>query len=160
GILSIGDELLPAGAAQQFGLIVDTNSIVLQHLVERDGGDVVYDDPGLNCILPDNFSAIRAAVAKLAGQVDCLLVSGSTSHGRGDCMAAVLSELGQIWFRGVRIRPAGPITLGSIKTTPVVLLPGNPIACLFGYEMFARRILQLQQGRKPDSPYRRQLARL
>jgi molybdopterin molybdotransferase len=96
----------------------------------------------------------------MAARVDSLLVSGSTSHGRGDCMAAVLAELGQTWFRGVRIRPSGPTTFGQIQTTPVALLPGNPIACLFGYEMFARRAIQLQQGRRPDSPYPTRQARL
>jgi molybdopterin molybdotransferase len=160
GVFSIGDELLPAGAARPYGLIVDTNSLVLSRLVQRDGGELIGSEPELSCILPDDFQSIREAVARMAGRVDCLLVSGSTSHGRGDCMAAVLADLGETFFRGIRIRPAGPLAFGMIHATPIVLLPGNPIACLFGYEMFARRILQLQQGRKPDSPFRTQKARL
>jgi molybdopterin molybdotransferase len=160
GILSTGDELFPAGAVPPWGSIVDSNSVILENLVERDHGRVEGPLPDSSHIIRDDPKAIRTAMAALAERVDCLLVSGSTSHGRGDCAVAALQELGELFFRGVRIRPAAPTAFGVIKGTPVFLLPGNPVACLFGYELFARRALQIQQGVTLDSPYERRLFRL
>ncbi len=160
GILSTGDELHASGAVPPAGSIVDSNSVILSNLVKRDGGLVAEPLQGSKHIIADEPAAIRTAMASMAEQVDCLLVSGSTSRGRGDCAVATLRELGELLFRGVRIRPAAPTAFGVIQGTPIFLLPGNPVACLFGYELFARRALQIQQGVGPDSPYHRQMFRL
>jgi molybdopterin molybdotransferase len=159
-ILATGDELVSPGEVPGFGRIVDTNSLLLRSLVGRDGGSIIRPEEGGSGILPDRPDAIRSALAGLAEQADCLLISGGTSHGRGDHAVAALEALGTIEFRGVEIRPAAPVAFGMIGRVPVVLLPGNPVACLFAYDLFARRIIRTLGARDTDWPYRRRVLKL
>ena len=153
GILLTGDELVSPGATSSLGQIVDTNSIVLRHLIERDGGEVVTlaDDGG--SLVRDDFESIHSALKDLLERVDCLLVSGGTSYGEGDHAIAALLASGNIAFRGVRMRPGAPITFGMAGDVPVVLLPGNPVACRFGYDLLARCIVRAQGARDVAWPY-------
>jgi len=159
GILATGDELVPPNATPSIGQIIDSNSLLLRPLIERDGGQAIPAGDELG-ILPDNFEVIRSVVAALVERVDCVLISGGTSHGRGDHTVAVLGALGTVVFRGVRIRPAAPIAFGMIRHVPVVLLPGNPVACLFGYDLFARRAIRILGSKDTDWPYPRRSMRL
>jgi molybdopterin molybdotransferase len=160
GILATGDELVRASATPGIGRIVDSNSLLLRCLVDRDGGQAIAAGDEESGILPDDFDLIRSAIAALVERVDCLLVSGGTSHGRGDHTVAVLRALGTIVFRGVRIRPAAPAAFAMIRDVPVVLLPGNPVACLFAYDLFARRAIRILGSRNTDLPYPRRTLRL
>ena len=42
---------------------------------------------------------------------------------------------------------------GIIDETPVFMLPGNPAATIFAFEVFARPALQAMQGAIPFNPY-------
>ncbi|HJZ92145.1 MAG TPA: molybdopterin molybdotransferase MoeA, partial [Gemmataceae bacterium] len=76
-IVVTGEELLPPGSMPEGYRIVDSNSVVLDALVRRDGGVPL---PTLR--LPDDPRAIRAAMTDSGW--DVLLVSGGTSVGRED----------------------------------------------------------------------------
>src|SRR5262249_18072769 len=76
-IIVTGDELLPAGAKPEGFRIVDSNSVMLEALAQRDGG--VVAKVGL---LPDQRDALRAAI--LDSPWDVLLLSGGTSVGKED----------------------------------------------------------------------------
>lgn len=159
-LLATGAELLPAGTSAAPGHIVDTNSIVLRHLITRDGG-THSDVPGeFGRIVTDDFDVIRAAMAELAEKADVVLVSGGTSFGRGDHAVSALADLGSVLFRGVRIRPGGPAAIGAVGAVPVCLLPGNPVACMVVYDLLGRRIVRNLGGYLPDWPYLTRQARL
>jgi molybdopterin molybdotransferase len=160
GILATGDELVSHMATPSLGQIVDTNSLLLKLLVERDGGEAFAAEVDAAPIVPDKFEVIRSAVESLVEKVDCLLISGGVSHCRGDHTVSVLADLGTVLFRGVAIRPAAPVAFGMIRHVPVVLLPGNPVACLFGYDLFARRAIRILGSRDTDWPYPRRTMRM
>ena len=160
GILATGDELVPPTATPSIGRIIDSNSLLLRPLIERDGGQAIAAGDEEAGILSDNFEVIRSVVAALVERLDCVLISGGTSHGTGDHTVAVLGALGTVVFRGVGIRPAAPVAFGMIRHVPVVLLPGNPVACLFGYDLFARRAIRILGSRDTDWPYPRRTMRL
>src|SRR4029079_7848712 len=84
-ILVTGDELLPCGSRPEGYRIVDSNSVMLEALVRRDGG--VHDVAPL---VPDRFEAVRAAFT--ASAADVLLVSGGSSVGQEDHAPRVLAE--------------------------------------------------------------------
>ena len=50
--------------------------------------------------------------------------------------------------------------MGRLGERFVFLLPGNPVACLWGYDLFASRAIRTLGGRSIDWPYRRTIARL
>ncbi len=151
-LLITGDELLPAGRRPDGPRIVDSNSVMLRALVERDGGELLPYE-----ILPDRAERIRQALEDEAP--DMLLVSGGSSVGTEDHAPRLVSELGSLDFHGVSMRPSSPAGLGRIGAGPnerwVFLLPGNPVSCLCAYEFFAGPTLRTLGGRPRSWPHRR-----
>lgn len=146
-ILVTGDELLPPGARPTGYQIVDSNSVVLRALVERDGGEPLPTRP-----VPDSPPAIRAAME--AGDWDVFLVSGGTSVGREDHAPRLLADVGELPVHGVALRPAGPTGIGFVGGRPVFLLPGNPVSSLCAYDLFAGRAVRRLGGRSDVLPHR------
>lgn len=148
-----GDELLPAGSKPSGSQIVDSNSVVLRGLVARDGGRTLPFE-----LLPDVPAKIRAAMAD--GEADVVLVSGGTSVGQEDHAPRLLSELGELAFHGISMRPSSPTGIGRIGRRLVFLLPGNPVSCLAAYEFFAGPAIRALGGRPRRWPHRRVLISL
>jgi molybdopterin molybdotransferase len=148
-IIVTGDELLPAGSPAQGHQIADMNSVMLEALVTRDGGNPRVLGP-----LADDRDLLRRALLAAAGDSDLVLVSGGSSTGLEDHAPGLLAELGDLPIHGVALRPASPSGLGRLRDAFVVLLPGNPVSCLCAYDLFGGRILRRLGGRSPDWPYR------
>ncbi len=147
-ILITGDELLPCGERPVGYQIVDSNSVMLEALVRRDGG--LVQETSLLADQPDIIAdAMRHSSA------DLIVVSGGTSVGREDHAARVLATVGELCVHGIALRPGGPTGIGFLEHRPVFLLPGNPVACLCGYDLFAGAALRLLGGRCMEMPYRR-----
>ena len=146
-ILITGDELLPVGSRPEGFRIVDSNSIMLAALVQRDGGA-----PRIAPLLPDRRELLHDAMC--ASRADVLLISGGSSVGQEDHAPALLAELGELAIHGVALRPASPTGVGFLGDRPVFLLPGNPVSCLCAYDLFAGRCIRRLGGRCPDLPYR------
>ncbi len=142
-----GDELLPAGAMPAGPQIVDSNSVVLRALIERDGGVTLPFE-----ILPDEPERIRAEMAR--SDADVVLVSGGSSVGQEDHAPRLLSELGSLDFHGISMRPSSPTGVGRIEERFVFLLPGNPVSCMAAYEFFAGPTLRRLGGRSRAWPHR------
>lgn len=143
-----GDELLPAGSVPSGSQIVDSNSVVLRGLIARDGGEALPFE-----ILPDIPERIAAAMA--SDEADVVLVSGGTSVGQEDHAPRLLSELGELVYHGISMRPSSPTGIGRIGDRFVFLLPGNPVSCLSAYEFFAGPTIRALGGRSRDWPHRR-----
>jgi molybdopterin molybdotransferase len=147
-LLITGDELLPAGSRPREAQIVDSNSPMLEALVERDGGERVC-----LALLPDRPEPIRAALAD--PRADVTLVSGGSSVGSEDFAPRLVAELGSLDFHGIAMRPSSPAGVGRIGARLVFLLPGNPVSCLCAYEFFAGPTLRGLGGRSRAWPHRR-----
>jgi molybdopterin molybdotransferase len=147
-LLMTGDELLPPGSQPDGARIVDSNSLVLHGLAERDGAVIAACE-----WLPDRPERIRAAL--LREDADVLLVSGGSSVGQEDHAPRLVAELGTLDFHGVAMRPSSPAGLGRIGGRWIFLLPGNPVSCLCAYEFFAGPTLRALGGRPRAWPHRR-----
>ena len=147
-LLVTGNELLPVGSRPGGCRIVDSNSVVLRALVERDGGELLPFE-----ILPDDPDRIRAEFEHSAA--DVLLVSGGSWVGAEDHAPRLVGELGTLCFHGVSMRPSSPSGIGRLGESFVFLLPGNPVSCLCAYEFFAGPTLRALGGRSRAWPHRR-----
>jgi len=147
-LLVTGDELLPAGSRPEGARIVDSNSVMLRALLERDGGECLPFE-----LLPDQPGLLRKALE--APGADLLLVSGGSSVGEEDHAPRLLAELGHLDFHGIAMRPSSPAGVGRIGGRLVFLLPGNPVSCLCAYEFFAGPALRALGGRPRRWPHRR-----
>ena len=143
-----GDELLPAGSRPADVHIVDSNSVMLEALVARDGGELLPFE-----LLPDRPERIRAALED--ARADVTLVSGGSSVGSEDHAPGLLAELGSLDFHGISMRPSSPAGVGRIGPRFVFLLPGNPVSCLCAYEFFAGPTLRGLGLRSRTWPHRR-----
>ena len=152
-VVVTGDELVAPGGERGPAQIFDANSTTLQGLVARDGGRVTE-----TVRLGDDPAAIRDRLT--APGAELVVVTGGSSVGAEDHAPRLLAEAGELVFHGVAMRPSAPTGIGRVGAVPVFLLPGNPVSCLAGYELFAGRALRLLGGRSPDSPHRSQRAPL
>ena len=148
-----GDELLPPGSMPTGAHIVDSNSVMLEALVRRDGG-IPLGGP----IVTDRRAIIEAALLDPAG--DLVLVSGGSSVGAEDYAPLVVAQHGELLVHGVAMRPSSPAGVGRLGGRLVFLLPGNPVSCLCAYDFFAGPAVRLLGGRSPDWPHRQVRASL
>lgn len=146
-ILATGDELLPVGQKPHGCQIVDSNSIMLAALIERDGAVVARTE-----MVPDQRDKLSAALRHVPG--DVVFVTGGTSVGQEDHAPSLIAELGELAVHGLALRPAAPTGIGFVGGKIVFLLPGNPVSCLCAYDLLAGRALRRLGGRPLHMPYR------
>jgi molybdopterin molybdotransferase len=145
-ILVTGDELLPCGAKPTGYRIVDSNSVMLDALLRRDGAFPVRVQ-----MVPDGYEPVKAALQ--GAKEDVILVSGGSSVGLEDQAPRLLAVLGELLVHGVALRPASPTGFGVLGGRPVFLLPGNPVSCLCAYDLFAGPAVRRLSGQSMDLPY-------
>jgi molybdopterin molybdotransferase len=145
GVLSTGDELVPAGQPLGPGQIRDSNRLALLALVAQSGGDPV--DLGL---VRDDDAAITRAIVDGAATCDVVLTSGGVSMGDIDLVRVVLDRLGDMRWMQIAIRPAKPFAFGTVgeRDTPVLGLPGNPVSSMVSFELLARPALRRLAGHR------------
>jgi molybdopterin molybdotransferase len=146
-LLITGNELLKPGEKPRGAMIVDSNSLMLKALVERDGGA----EPQI-LHLPDDRERIREALLHAPG--DLLVTTGGTSVGVEDHAPTLIAEEGELLVHGIAMRPSAPTGFGWVAGRPVFLLPGNPVSCLAAYDFFVGLALRRMAGRAEAWPYR------
>lgn len=126
GILSTGDELVPAGQTPRPGQIRDVNSSAISCLVAEAGAIPVPLG-----IIPDDLPRLTAALASALADCDVVLLSGGSSIGARDhSVAAMLAQPGaEILAHGVAMSPGKPTILARVGTgdsaKAVIGLPGQ-----------------------------------
>ncbi|HSH03463.1 MAG TPA: molybdopterin biosynthesis protein [Anaerolineae bacterium] len=150
-IFPSGDELRPIGQPVTAGEIIEYNSLILAAQVNQWGGQAARFP-----ILPDDQTAIRAALAQAATNHDLILLNAGSSAGSADFSADVIADLGQLLVHGIAVRPGHPVILGLIqtetKTTPIIGVPGYPVSAALTGEIFVQPLLAQWLGRQPASP--------
>jgi molybdopterin molybdotransferase len=124
---------------------------MLRALVERDGG--VPEAIGAGAGVRD---ALRRAVG--APGADLVVATGRTGTGPDDEAPLALAEAGELSVHGLALRPGGSTGMGLAGRVPVLLLPGDPLACLCAYELLAGRLVRRLGGRHPGLPHATRLA--
>ncbi len=141
GIISTGDEIIPASQALSAGLIRDANAPMLRNAVLVNGGEA--RDYG---IVKDEVELLSGIMERAVAENDMLLVSGGTSMDSRDSVADILAELGEVHVHGALLKPGKPTIFGSIQDKPVFGLPGNPVSVYFTFRLFVRPLLHAMQG--------------
>jgi molybdopterin molybdotransferase len=124
----------------------DVDGPMLSALIARDGGLV---ESVVN--RAERREVICRAVN--APGADIILVVGRTGTGADDQAPLAIAEIGELAIHGVALRPAGSTGLGLVAGVPVVLIPGEPLACFCCYELFAGRLVRRMGARAPEFPH-------
>jgi molybdopterin molybdotransferase len=140
GILSTGNEVVPPGADLAPGKIRDSNAFVLATLATAWGADVRL------------LGIARDTVADLTGKLgaaedaDLIVTSGGVSLGDFDFVKDVLRSQGEIAIWQVRMKPGKPLAFGHIGGTPLLGVPGNPVAAAVSFILFGRPAIRRMLG--------------
>jgi molybdopterin molybdotransferase len=146
-LLSTGDEVAEPGGPRKPGQIYDANRSTLRGLAEQCGATVT--DLG---IVPDRREVLRAQLEQAAALADVVVSSGGVSVGAYDLVKDVLTEIGGIDFWQVAMQPGRPLAVGRIGTAHFFGLPGNPVASMLAFLLFARPALYALAGRRRVLP--------
>lgn len=148
-ILATGDELVDLDQPITPGKIRNSNAYTSIALVKRYGGVPVPLG-----IARDTAEDLTAKLrAGLAQDVDLLLTSAGVSVGDFDMVKNVLAAEGEMHFWQVAIKPGKPLAFGSVRGVPLLGLPGNPVAAMVAFEVFARpAILKLAGHTRWEKP--------
>jgi molybdopterin molybdotransferase len=146
-IIATGDELVPLDQFSQVTegkRIVSSNSYGLAAGIQLAGGVAV--DFG---IIRDDAAAIRSALERAAASSDLVVTSAGVSVGEADYLRGAVAELGgTLDFWRVQMRPGSPLAFGTVKGTPWLGLPGNPVSSLVTFELFARPAIRRLMGQR------------
>ncbi len=147
GVLSTGDELIPAGGVARRDQIFDANRPMLCAIAKAWGYKVV----DLGCG-PDSRNGLRDILNAAAKSCDVILTSGGASAGDEDHMSALLQDTGSLALWRVAMKPGRPLAMGLWEGTPVLGLPGNPVAAMVCALVFAHPALSTLAGATPSEP--------
>lgn len=146
GVLPTGDELVggpetqtggPRGQSEpppepQPGEVMETNGATVARYIERWGGTATYRP-----VVPDDPQAVRAAIERDLTK-DIIVTTGGSSVGTRDVVPSVVSDRGELLTHGVALKPGHPAAFGIVEDTPVLCLPGYPVACIVNAAQFLR----------------------
>ena len=140
-IISTGDELVPPGATLESGQIFDSNSVLLQALVEKTGATVAS---ARHC--PDDAASIESALRE-AMQFEVAILLGGVSVGARDLVKPALQAVGartDLWR--VAVKPGKPFLFGSAAGCSIFGLPGNPVSAFVTFLLFVRPAILRMMG--------------
>lgn len=150
GVLSTGDEVLPADATPLPWQLRDGNAAALGALFSSLGFVETVEVRHA----PDDQGRILASASELLSRSDALFLSGGVSMGHRDLVPAALAQLGaRTVFHKVPQRPGKPILAATGPRDQLILgLPGNPVSVLVTAHRFAVPALEHIGGRATPRP--------
>ena len=143
-VLSAGPDLVEPG--QPLRSVQDeyeTNSWLLTTAV-REVGAVAYRVHSI----PENESQLQKLIEDQLVRADLVIISGERNDDSFDLITRTLSGLGEITTVDMAIEASGRHNFGTIgpDKTPVVTLPGDPIAAYISFELFVRPMIRTMLG--------------
>jgi len=136
-ILATGNELVSISEELGEGQVFEVNRLVLSAMCRELGAEPV--DLG---IAKDNVAEI-ASKLRDGFATDVIITTGGTSVGLSDLVPEAVNTLGKpgVIVHGVAMRPAMPTALAVVVGKPIIILSGNPVAAMIGFEVFARPLI-------------------
>ncbi|MFO1009651.1 MAG: gephyrin-like molybdotransferase Glp [Planctomycetota bacterium] len=154
-LLTTGDELVEPSVRPGPGEIREGNTRYLAARARR--AHAVVTNLG---VVRDDERALAERIGRAFEASDVVITTGGVSMGRYDLVGAVLERLGvEPVFHKVAIKPGKPLWFGMRGPVPVFALPGNPVSCLIGFEVFVRPALARLEGAEDETAARLRIGR-
>ena len=139
-VLSAGPDLVePGQALKNASDEYETNSWLLTTAV-REVGAVAYRVHSI----PDNEEQLQKVIEDQLVRSDLIIISGERHDDSFDLITRTLSGMGEITTVDLAIEASGRHNFGTVgpDKTPVVTLPGDPIAAYISFELFVRPMIR------------------
>jgi molybdopterin molybdotransferase len=144
---STGDELKSIGTPLAEGDVYDSNRYTLHGMLTRLGCEVL--DMG---VVGDEPALLERAFREAAAQADVVITSGGVSVGEADFVKSLLTQLGEVVFWKIAMKPGRPLAYGRVAGAHFFGLPGNPVSVMVTFYQFVRDALRALQGTDPLEP--------
>jgi len=135
-LISTGDELRRPGDLITVGDVYDANHFLLRGLAAT--VPVEVEDLG---ILKDKRDTVESVLRDAASRFDVILTTGGASRGEEDHILEALDALGNRHMWQLAIKPGRPMMFGNIGSCVFLGLPGNPVAAMVCFLLYARPVL-------------------
>ena len=137
-ILATGNELAEAGSKLSGSQISESNRVMLSAMCRELGAEPI--DLG---IVKDDVDEIAEKLRMGLQNWDVVITTGGTSVGGLDLVPDAVNKIGKpgVVVHGIALRPAMPTALAVLEEKPVMVLSGNPVAAIIGFEVFARPLI-------------------
>jgi molybdopterin molybdotransferase len=145
-ILSTGNEVVSPGETLASGKIRDSNAYVLAAMAQAWGAQV-----RLHGIARDTVENLSSHL-RATRESDFIVTSGGVSLGDFDVVKDVLRAEGEVNIWQVRMKPGKPLAFGLLGQTPLLGLPGNPVAAGVSFLLFGRPAILRMQGYRDLNP--------
>ena len=146
-VLSTGNELVFPGASAQSHQIIDSNRPMLLAMIAKWG----YEPIDLGSA-QDVQAQVRSKLDSGSHRADAILTSGGASAGNRDYISSILSSKGKLHFWRLAVKPGRPLVFADWRQTPVLGLPGNPVAAFVCALVFGFSFLRLRAGEIDTKP--------
>ena len=143
-VLSAGPDLVePGQPLKNPSDEYETNSWLLTTAV-REVGAVAYRVHSI----PDDEAELQKVIEDQLVRADLIIISGERNDDSFDLISRTLAGLGTLTTVDIAIEASGRHNFGTIgpDKTPVVTLPGDPIAAYISFELFVRPMIRTMLG--------------
>lgn len=142
-VVSAGPDLVEPGKLLTGKQEYETNSWLLTTAV-REVGAVAYRVH----TIPNNEDELQSVIEDQLVRADLIIISGERQDDSFDLITRTLSRMGEITTVDLAIETSGRHNYGEIgpDKTPVVTLPGDPIAAYVSFELFVRPMIRTMLG--------------
>ena len=142
-VISAGPDLVEPGVPLKTDEEYETNSWLLTTAV-REVGAVAYRVHSI----PDDESQLQSVIEDQLVRADLIIISGERHDDSFDLITRTLEKMGEIKTVEISIESSGRHNFGTIgpDKTPVVTLPGDPIAAYISFELLIRPMIRTMLG--------------
>jgi molybdopterin molybdotransferase len=148
-ILATGNELAEVDSKLSGSQIFESNRVMLSAMCRELDAEPV--DLG---IAKDDVDEIAEKLRIGLRNCDAVITTGGTSVGGVDLVPDAVNKIGKpgVVVHGMALRPAMPTALAVLEGKPVMILSGNPVAAIIGFEVFARPLICKMLGMSKEEP--------
>ncbi len=123
GIIPTGDEIILPCDNPAPGDIIEFNSSIFSAMLTQWGCT-----PKVYPIVKDKKDLLEEALTKALSECDMVIINAGSSAGRDDYTSTVISNVGNVLYHGIAIKPGKPTILGYAKDKPIMGVPGYPVS--------------------------------
>ena len=140
-IVTVGSDLADPGTLEDLhpyinGIAITTASTAAGAMTFRVGP------------LQSDSELVRSTIEDQLVRADVIITACGMNAGDYDLLTGVLRELGRVEFSRVNMTPGGAQGFGIIgpDSTPLFVLPGNPVGALLSFDLFVRPLIRRLMG--------------
>ena len=130
-VVSTGNELKEPWEEASEETIFNANAFAIISILKRFGFEATYSG-----VIPDSLDESTSFLSGLKSY-DFIISSGGVSKGEADFVRLALEKNGfESKFHGVNLKPGRAMMVGTMNSTMVISLPGNPMAAFLNAYTF------------------------